>query len=45
LAQIERDLATAKAAYTNVMTEDVPAFNKASGGKVILTAVTVDARR
>jgi hypothetical protein len=34
LAQIESDLNAAKAEYTRVMTEDVPAFNKAMSGKV-----------
>jgi hypothetical protein len=38
LAQIESDLAAAKAEYAKVMTEDVPAFNKAMSGKV--TALT-----
>ena len=39
LAAIEADLAAAKAEYTKVMTEDVPAFNRAMSGKVILTDV------
>jgi hypothetical protein len=34
LAAIEKDLEAAKAEYTKVMTEDVPAFNKAMSGKV-----------
>jgi photosystem II stability/assembly factor-like uncharacterized protein len=34
LAQFESDLNAAKAEYTRVMTEDVPAFNKAMSGKV-----------
>ncbi|HEY7234112.1 MAG TPA: hypothetical protein VH539_08170 [Gemmatimonadaceae bacterium] len=38
LATIEKDLDAAKADYTKVMTEDVPAFNKAMSGKV--TALT-----
>jgi len=38
LAAIEKDLDEAKAEFTKVMTEDVPAFNKAMSGKV--TALT-----
>jgi len=38
LAAIEADLTAAKAEYTKVMTEDLPAFNKAMSGK--LTALT-----
>jgi len=38
LAEIERDLATAKTEYAKVMSEDLPAFNKAMAGKV--TALT-----
>ena len=36
LAQIEHDLAAAKADYDKVMTTDVPAFNKAMAGKVLI---------
>jgi photosystem II stability/assembly factor-like uncharacterized protein len=39
LAQIEQNLAAAKAAYTKVMTEDVPAFNRAMTGKLTLTDI------
>ena len=39
LAQIERDLAAAKTAYTRVMTEDVPAFNKAMAGRITLSEI------
>ena len=39
LAAIEADLAAAKAEYTKVMTEDVPAFNKSMSGKVTLTEI------
>ena len=38
LAAIEADLAAAKIEYTRVMTEDLPAFNRAMAGK--LTALT-----
>jgi hypothetical protein len=45
LAQIESDLNAAKAEYAKVMTEDVPAFNKAMSGKVTaLTAIAGAAR-
>jgi hypothetical protein len=45
LAQIESDLSAAKAEYAKVMTEDVPAFNKAMSGKVTaLTAIAGAAR-
>ena len=45
LAQIEADLNEAKAEYTKVMTEDVPAFNKAMSGKVsALTEIAGPAR-
>jgi hypothetical protein len=34
LAEIERDLAAAKSAFDKVMSTDLPAFNKAMGGKI-----------
>ncbi len=34
LTEIERDLAAAKTAFDRVIGTDVPAFNKAMGGKV-----------
>jgi hypothetical protein len=45
LAAIEKDLEAAKAEYTKVMTEDVPAFNKAMSGKVnALTEIAAPSR-
>jgi len=45
LAAIEKDLEAAKAEYTKVMTEDVPAFNKAMSGKVnALTEIAAPGR-
>jgi hypothetical protein len=44
LAAIEADLAAAKAEYTKVMSEDVPAFNKAMSGKVTLTEIASPGR-
>jgi hypothetical protein len=41
LAEIEKDLATAKAEYTKVMSEDLPAFNKAMAGKVTALTETI----
>jgi hypothetical protein len=38
LAEIERDLAAAKAAYTKLMEVDVPAFNKTNAGKIATIA-------
>jgi Sortilin, neurotensin receptor 3, len=38
LAEIERDLAAAKAGFEKLIQEDVPAFNRAMGGKVAAIA-------
>jgi len=45
LAGIEKDLASAKAEYTKVMSEDLPAFNKAMAGKVTALTDTLATRR
>jgi hypothetical protein len=39
LAEIERDLAAAKAAFTKLMEVDVPAFNKTNAGKIATIAL------
>ena len=39
LADIEKDLATAKAGYAKLMREDVPAFNRQMQGKIATIAI------
>ncbi len=38
LAEIEKDLAAAKAGYDNLLQKEIPAFNKAMAGKVFIPA-------